>query len=364
MDELNLHAGDWVEVRSKEEILNTLDSNGQLEKLPFMPPMLKYCGKRFRVYKRAHKTCDTVNDYKGRRMHATVHLEGLRCHGEAHEGCQALCLLYWKESWLKKVPGPVGNAPQEGRRPAKVGSGCNEEQLWNSTKLPGNPENPTYVCQATQVPAATSALPWWHMRQYVEDYTSGNETIWQMFKVFCFISYYNISRMGIGLGRPMRWFYDRFQSAVGGLPYPRKTGNVPAGQRTPTATLNLQPGELVRVKSYEEVLATLDADNKNRGLYFDAEVVPYCGKVFRVVTPVSKIINERTSKMIRMRDSVILENVVCQSRYSNNRLFCPRALYQFMREIWLERVSPAEIEASNGGNLAGIKAGCSLEAVK
>ena len=44
-----LCAGDWVEVRSKEEILRTLDKNGRLEDMPFMPQMFEYCGKRFRV---------------------------------------------------------------------------------------------------------------------------------------------------------------------------------------------------------------------------------------------------------------------------------------------------------------------------
>ena len=64
----DLRAGDWVEVRSSEEILATLDERGRLEALPFMPEMLQYCGKRFRVYKSAHKTCDTIETYKGRRM--------------------------------------------------------------------------------------------------------------------------------------------------------------------------------------------------------------------------------------------------------------------------------------------------------
>jgi hypothetical protein len=41
------HAGDWVEVLSKEEILGTLDKNGRLDELPFMPQMFKYCGQRF-----------------------------------------------------------------------------------------------------------------------------------------------------------------------------------------------------------------------------------------------------------------------------------------------------------------------------
>ena len=52
-----LSAGDWVEVRSKEEILRTLDKSGRMQGLPFMPQMFKYCGQRFQVYKRAHKTC-------------------------------------------------------------------------------------------------------------------------------------------------------------------------------------------------------------------------------------------------------------------------------------------------------------------
>src|SRR6267142_1519493 len=50
---LGLRAGHWVEVRSADEILATLDDRGALDALPFMPEMLQYCGKRFRVFKRA-----------------------------------------------------------------------------------------------------------------------------------------------------------------------------------------------------------------------------------------------------------------------------------------------------------------------
>ena len=41
---MKLRAGDWVEVRSKEEILRSLDKKGRLEELPFMPQMFEYCG--------------------------------------------------------------------------------------------------------------------------------------------------------------------------------------------------------------------------------------------------------------------------------------------------------------------------------
>ena len=106
-----LRAGDWVEVRSKADILRTLDKQGRLDGLPFMPQMFQYCGKRFSVYKRAHKTCDTIAinwDFPGRSVPDGIHLN-LRCDGEAYGGCQAACLIFWKEQWLKPVEGEAGD---------------------------------------------------------------------------------------------------------------------------------------------------------------------------------------------------------------------------------------------------------------
>lgn len=56
-----LRVGDLVEVRSAEEILATLDESGELENLPFMPEMLRFCGRRLTVHKVAHKLCDTIS---------------------------------------------------------------------------------------------------------------------------------------------------------------------------------------------------------------------------------------------------------------------------------------------------------------
>ena len=99
----NLRAGDLVEVRSESEILATLDEHGRLDGLPFMPEMLRFCGKRFQVQSRAHKTCDTGRAAGFRRLENAVHLKELRCDGSSHGGCQASCLLFWKEDWLRPV---------------------------------------------------------------------------------------------------------------------------------------------------------------------------------------------------------------------------------------------------------------------
>src|SRR5580765_5516779 len=96
--------GDLVEVRSEAEILATLDEKGRLDKLPFMPEMLKFSGKRFRVARRALKTC--VDDQETRSLDGTVFLEEVRCDGASHNGCGRACLIFWKEAWLKPVGAP------------------------------------------------------------------------------------------------------------------------------------------------------------------------------------------------------------------------------------------------------------------
>jgi hypothetical protein len=39
-------------------------------------------------------------------MENAVHLVGVRCDGSAHGGCQAGCLIFWKDAWLRRVDAP------------------------------------------------------------------------------------------------------------------------------------------------------------------------------------------------------------------------------------------------------------------
>jgi hypothetical protein len=348
MSGLALRAKEWVEVRSKEEILATLDKKGRLDELPFMPQMFEYCGQRLRVFKRAHKTCDTVNEYVGRRMKDAVHLEGIRCNGAAYGGCQAGCLIFWKEVWLKRVSPET--SPQPDMSPLLSASVSREESVDRCTELDvlagtkksgeSGTGRQAFSCQATQVPAATEPLPWWEWKQYIEDLTSGNVGLDRMARGFLYMFFqHRVMPFRYRFAPLTRWVYDRVQSLWGGIPYPRRPGTIPIGERTPTLKLDLQPGEWVRVKSYEAILATCDEANKNRGMKFDAEMVPYCGRIYRVLRRATKILNEKTGEIQELKNpSIILEGVVCQSRYSECRLFCPRSVYPYWREIWLERV--------------------------
>jgi hypothetical protein len=185
-------------------------------------------------------------------------------------------------------------------------------------------------------------LPWWDVRQYLEDYTSRNATISQLLGggiyVCCDFLINLVRRRSSRAARALIALYDRWQSLTGGVRYPRRWGTIPAGRKTPTRPIGLTAGDLVQVRSYEDILSTLDTNNRNRGMYFDAEEVPYCGKTLRVRSTVSKIIDEKTGKMLTLKDrNVILEGAICEARYSDRRMICPRAIYSIWRETWLKR---------------------------
>jgi hypothetical protein len=73
-------------------------------------------------------------------------------------------------------------------------------------------------------------------------------------------------------------------------------------------------------------------------MLFDPEMTVFCGGEYRVAKAVDRIIDERTGKMIPLKDCLILDGVFCRAVYSQNRIGCPRAIYAYWRQQWLEPV--------------------------
>jgi hypothetical protein len=329
---MSLRVGDVVEVRSRDEILATLDAQGTLDGLPFMPEMLEFCGRRLTVRKSAHKTCDTIAHGPMRRMLGgdAVHLEGTRCPGSFHDGCEAGCELFWKEAWLKKVD-QSDVRPMPGQRP---GIGCTHEQLVTLTRQPHQNGTPLYRCQITELLKATEPISAWNVGQYVRDVRSGNVRAWDLFKSLAWSAFRWMTEHVRGF-KAQVWLFNKIQKLRGGSPF-----RMLAGDRTttPKEQLGLQPGEVVSVKSVDDIKATLDKEQKNRGLYFDLEMTPNCGGTFEVERRVKRIIDEPTGRMITIPgDCVLLKNVICTGRYHR---YCPRAGNAYWREIWLQRAAP------------------------
>jgi len=292
--------GQTVEVRSEHEILSALEPDGTLGGLPFMPEMKRYCGRRFRVAGRSERTC--VEGCRMRRVKNTVFLENVRCDGSFHDGCERGCLIFWKEAWLRPAEPsvlPEGSADAEGPSPELELPVMKGERFW---------------CQSTELQKASTPLPWWDPRQYLRDLVLKEATFSQLARQLWLLAY-NRGRRAIGK--------TDIRGTNSGL------------NETADATLHLEPGELVEIRSKAEIEATLDVGGRNRGLEFTPDMVQYCGRRYRVAGRVEKIILECSGRMRHIRDTVILENLVCDGRHARG---CPRANYHYWREAWLRRV--------------------------
>lgn len=335
MAENELRRGDLVEVKSPSEILATLDEHGDLDGLPFMPEMAACCSRRFSVERRAEKVCDSVL-LGSIRLPDVVMLDDLRCDGSGHDGCQAECRIFWKEDWLRQV---AAGAPPPAPFPDRDRAALIERtrRHASSSASVNGKEEVRYRCQATEVTHCSERLRTFDPRPYLREYTSGNVPLRHFLRV---------------LGRavveePMRKLGLIPQPLDVFLPSTMKKGDT-------FEPLHLQPGEWVRVKSKEEIAKTLNNKGRNKGLWFDREMLPFCGKVFRVRRRVGRLIYEGDGHMIVLKnDAVTLEDVVCTGDLNLRRWFCPRAMYPYWRECWLERASPQEATTSQLESLPG-----------
>jgi hypothetical protein len=306
--------GSWVVVRSANEILSTLDDNGTLDGLPFMPEMLNCCGKSFHVQRRVDKTC--VDGHPMRRFPANdvVVLEGPRCDGGSHDGCKHGCRIYWKQAWLRPF-----DADDAGIERADG----DHDKLHARLKVKSDEHH--YFCQSTELLKSTEDFPPGgnpRARIALTEIRNGDIGILQALQM---------------LALYLRQKILRKLDCDSWLRGPHK--------RTPTQSLNLQPGELVRVKSRAQIVQTLDHNMSNRGMMLCYEMMRCCGREAEVRYRVDRLINESTGLMREISDAVTLssmrgcgslgEECLCYGEPGD----CPRGELMYWKEIWLERVN-------------------------
>jgi hypothetical protein len=310
---VRLRPGDLIEVKGPDEILQTLDADGTSDRLPFMPEMVEFCGKRFRVSKRVLKTCyyteKSATGFRKFKTDDVVLLDGPRCSGVEHDGCQKACTIFWREAWLRKA------------HDAQVQTGLDSsaiERLRARLKTATGPK--TYFCQASELLKATDPLP---QRERLEGCLSevliGNCSVLDMAR-----------RIG-------RWLFWRTRRKI--------LGEYAHGRNksTPVESLNLQSGEWIEVKPIESINQTLDETGYNRGLLFFPDMRLLCGSEQLVERRIAKIIVDGTGEMRQLRNTVYLEGSHCGCVYALGG--CPRGEFSYWREIWLRR-SPVAATSS------------------
>jgi len=293
--------GDLVMVRPLDEILGTLDEKGTLGKLPFMPEMRAFCGREFRVARRAFKTC--VDDTEMRQLDGAVFLEEVRCDGQAHGGCDKACLIFWRDAWLK----PAASTDRPTLNPSRI----KESDLIALAQ-----QDDQFVCQVSEIIAASEPLPWWEPKQYALDLLHNRTPFRRWLKSLAIA------------------FYNKLAHVSG-----RKSWRFIAGPGTYNGTrsnLNLQPGDVVRVKTLDQIRQTLDPAGKHQHLLFAPSMSEFCSSEMRVQKRVERITLEGSRRQRQVKDTVLLEGATCDGVC--HRL-CPRQSLLFWRECWLEKVN-------------------------
>lgn len=97
--------------------------------------------------------------------------------------------------------------------------------------------------------------------------------------------------------------------------------------------LDLQPSELVEVKSELEIRETLDEHGMHRGMFWMPNMARFCGKKYTVYKRVSRVMLESNGEIRKLKNTVLLDGVMCENLYD-----CDRSCFHFWREAWLRRV--------------------------
>lgn len=290
--------GDVVQVLPWHELIQTLDQRGELDGLPFMPEMMNYCGRQFTVTRRLERTCEDISGGM-RRIRNVVFLDDLRCDGSNHGACEKGCCFLWKDDWLS-LPSKPATKEYAGQATYPF------EYLFGGDR---------YSCQSTELLRATEPLSALDVRSYIRDVKAKTYSPAELFI------------------NTIRAAFLRVRALMTGTSHQFLGGNC---AKTPKGNLNLQSGDLVRIKTAREIAQTLNEEGKNRGLVFTAGMLPYCGRTFRVLRRLEKMIYEPTGKLVRLEGTVILENLTCTG-YQSVRGGCPKNNYYYWREVWLER---------------------------
>jgi hypothetical protein len=314
----HLLVGDTVRVRSLQEIQRSLGTDGTLDGLPFMDEMAAFCGKSARVYRVLDKIYDYGRSRRMRRLDDAVLLVGLRCDGAAHGNCQAACYLIWKCAWLEPIDTSDVNAT------TMVDHTPMLPMLTRSTGIQpvASPESQPliYRCQYTTLTSATRTMGALDLSRAVGAVAIGN----------------------VSLSAFIVAVLTRFANAVqvlrGGATYPA----CPRFEKVALESVaSLAPGQWVRVNQPAQIAATLDRNSKNRGLWFDRDMLKHSGQTYRVLGRVERIVDINSGHMIPMKTPcIVLDGVDYSGEF---QWFGEQHDYTYWREAWL---TPADAPGS------------------
>ncbi|MFZ7131986.1 MAG: hypothetical protein ACOWWR_06470 [Eubacteriales bacterium] len=99
----------------------------------------------------------------------------------------------------------------------------------------------------------------------------------------------------------------------------------------------LKPGELVKVRSIDDIETTLDKFRKTGGCTFQLKMYDHCDKEYKILKKVDYFFDEYKQKMCKCKDIYILEGCYCEGKAAFLRP-CSRNCFYFWKINWLEKL--------------------------
>ena len=304
----DLVVGDLVEIKSWPEIRSTLDEQGCLGALPFMPEMLAMCGQRAYVFRCAHRLFDYRKTRRMRHMDGTVLLVGAICSGASHGGCEAACHTIWKAAWIRRIE--------------RGSSALNAKNAPNRSNPTGDfailrfgTQAPRYICQLTQLHTASQPIGNWSAINFLRPLIAGNVTL---------------AAFVVGW---MTHLFNEIQHLRRGVTFPSFEK---ASLEVRVAEENrFMAGDHIVVRTPSEIRATLNDQFSNRGLWLEPDMLKHCGRRYSVQAEVSRLIDIVSGEMRTMKTpAYILRDIhFSGERQQFNAQYEPL----FWRGAWLRR---------------------------
>ena len=297
------------------------------------PRCCVWCGRRLRVDKLALKLCDTIDwtgMYRMRRRGALGRVALRRAGARRLPGR----LQHLLEGGLAQA-GPGRRTRTRARPRGRAGPApvarCTLATLTAATRRPADPAAPgeeRYACQATELlRAAPERIPSWDVRQYVQDVRSGNAGALATIRTVAVGTLQRVPGRQPAPAAPA--------AADPGRPQVSRSSRAASRRRRSTRSACSPAsgfGSSARRRSSRRSTSTTPtAACRSTG-----RCCPTAGRRPGCCAGSSGSSTRRPAGCCSFKNPcIVLDDVTCTAAYHRQ---CPRGIYPYWREIWLERV--------------------------
>lgn len=115
-------------------------------------------------------------------------------------------------------------------------------------------------------------------------------------------------------------------------------GKNPPSPAPEAGNVPLNPGDLVRVRSREEIDGMLDFRGTYQGCPFIEGMYVHCNGTYKVLKKASYFYDELKGKLCKCKNLVVLENTICYGKQKLYATKCDLLCLFFWHQGWLEKV--------------------------